>query len=498
MKVLIGSLIQESNTFSPVRSTMDDFRRHHLALGEEMFSVRTENELSGFLRAAREHGVAVVPSLSANAISSGVFAREAFEQLGRLLDERLEGAETCDGVYFALHGAMVAEGCDDVEGWIIERIRQRIGPEKPLVVSLDLHANVTRKMVAGASALIGFRTFPHTDFAQTGRRSAELLFAMLKDGLRPRMALRKIPMIVPAENSQTSHGPFADLWAEAEKGERRDDILATSLFPVQPWLDVEELGCAVVVVGTDDAAAREEADRLAGLFWEKRREFQVRLYTVGEIVKLADERRAGDPPFVISDSADSPGAGATGDSNVVLKELLAHGAHRRHRCLLTIVDAPAAARAAEAGVGSEVTLRVGYTLNRNARYGAPMEITGSVRHVGEGVFRIGGGYAENTVAKMGRCAVVDIGKLSLLVTERPTFSGDPAMYRCVGLEPAEADVVLVKSANQFRAEYEQLTDRIFILDTPGISPANLAGLRFDKIRRPFYPFDDNLEWRIDS
>jgi microcystin degradation protein MlrC len=274
--------------------------------------------------------------------------------------------------------------------------------------------------------------------------------------------------------------------------------LATSLFPVQPWLDVEEMGCAVVVVGTDDAAAREEADRLAALFWDKRREFQVRLYTVGEIVKLADERRAGDPPFVISDSADSPGAGATGDSNFVLKELLAYGAHRRHRCLLTIVDAPAVAQAAVAGVGNEVTLQVGYTLNRNGRYGAPIEITGTVRRVGDGVFRIGGGYAENTVASMGRCAVVEIGKLSLLVTERPTFSGDPAMYRCVGLEPAQADLVLVKSANQFRAEYEKLTNRIFILDTPGISPAHLARLRFDKIRRPFYPFDDNFEWRIDS
>lgn len=498
MKVMIGSLIQESNTFSPVRSTMDDFRRHHLALGEELFSVRTENELSGFLRAARECGAAVVPALAANAVSSGIFAGDAFEELSRLLEERLEGAESCDGVYFALHGAMVAEGCDDVEGWIIERIRRRIGPEKPLVVSLDLHANVTRRMAEGADALIGFRTFPHTDFAETGRRAARLLFSMLKDGVRPRMALRKIPMIVPAENSQTSHGPFAELWAEAGVSERRDSILACSLFPVQPWLDVEEMGCAVVVVGTDESAAREEADRLAGLFWAKRREFQVRLYTVAEIVRLMDGRRPGDPPFVISDSADSPGAGATGDSNAVLKELLAHGAHRRHRCLLTIVDAPAAAQAAAAGVGSEVALRVGHSLNRDGRCGAPLEIRGTVRRIGEGEFRLGGGYAENTVAKMGRCAVIDIGTLSLLVSERPTFSGDPAMYRSAGLEPAEADLVLVKSANQFRAEYEKLTDRIFILDTPGISPADITGLRYEKIRRPFYPFDDNFNWVIDA
>lgn len=495
MKVLIGGIIQESNTFSPVRSTMNDFRRHHFATGEDLLAMKTENELKGFLRAAAEEGAQVVPTLSANAVSSGVFTKEALAELAETLDDLLGKAGGCDGAYFALHGAMVAEGCDDVEGFLIERIRNRIGAEIPLVISLDLHGNVTRKMVDGVNGIVGFRTYPHVDFAPTGYRSAKLLFSMVRTGRKPSVQLRKIPMIVPAENSQSTHGPFADLWKEAEEGERRGDSLVTSLFPVQPWLDIEEMGTSVVVVGENAEAVAREADRLADLFWQKRSEFNVRLYSVREIVKMAEGRKEGDPPFIVSDSADSPGAGATGDSNAVLKQLLDLGVHHRLRCLLTVVDAPAVAQAVESGVGSRVTLRVGYTLNPNRSHGSPMEVTGVVRRIGDGKFYLGGGYAKNTEANMGRCVVLEIGTLSLLISEKPTFSGDPGMYRSMGLEPAQADIVMVKSANQFRADYEKLSNRMFILDTPGVSPANIKTLTYRKLNRPFYPFDDHFNWR---
>ncbi|CAG7618376.1 M81 family metallopeptidase [Paenibacillus allorhizosphaerae] len=498
MKVLVGGIIQESNTFSPMRSTMENFRRHHLVMGDDMLAMRTENEIKGFLQAASEQGVGVIPTFSANAVSSGVFKDTALSELLGMVEAHLQSASRYDGVYFALHGAMAAEGCDDVEGELIERIRSHIGKAIPLVVSLDLHANVTRRMVNGVDGLVGFRTYPHTDFVETGYRSAQLLFSIMRKELRPCSAFRKLPMIVPAENSQTSSGPFADLWKEAENGEAEGHSVVTSLFPVQPWLDVEEMGISVVVVGKEPEHAEREADRMAELFWQKRREFEIELFQVKEIAERALQSREEDGlnryPYIISDSSDSPGAGATGDSNFVLRELLELGVHNRLACLLTMVDAPAVAKAIEAGVGCSVTMEVGYTLNPNRAHGKPVQLTGTVRKIGDGRFQLQGGYAKHTTAHMGRCVVLDIGNVSLLITEKPTFTGDPAMYRSMGLEPSKADIVLVKSANQFRADYERLSDRIFILDTPGCSPANVRRLPYSKLPRPFYPFDDDFIW----
>ncbi|WP_054956785.1 M81 family metallopeptidase [Paenibacillus dakarensis] len=492
-KILIGSIIQESNTFSCRMSDMDDFRKHSLLYGPDLLEQRTESELQGFIKEARERGAGLVPVMAANAISSGRFSKQGVEELTSILLERLReaAASGVDGVYFALHGAMAAEECDDVEGHLIRMIRSVIG-DLPFVISLDLHANITQAMTDNVDGLVGFRTYPHTDFAETGKRAARLLFSILGRESRPVVRMRKIPMIVPAENSQTTYGPFADLWKAADQGEEYGDSLVTSLFPVQPWLDVEELGCTVVTVGWDAERAEAEAERIAELFWQKRHEFDIRLYTMPEIAAMADARRDGDLPMILSDSADSPGAGSSGDSGYVLSELIRLGVPDKHRCLHLVVDPAAVETAVTAGVGSEASFQLGYSLCPD---GLQVPLTGVVRRIGDGRFMLGGGYASGTEAFMGRCAVIETGKLSVLVSERPTFSGDPAMYRSMGLMPEEADIVLVKSANQFRAEYEKLSDRIYILDTPGRSPANLKQLNYRAVQRPFYPFDDDFDWR---
>ncbi|WP_158289385.1 M81 family metallopeptidase [Paenibacillus flagellatus] len=490
MNIAIGGLIQESNTFSEAVSTLDDFKRYFYRAGDRMaLPLQAENELAGFYRAGREQGVNLLPTLFAHAVSSGRIGRRTLEELKGELFAQMARLPPVDGVLFALHGAWAAEDDDDADGEIVAAIRQRVGRDVPIVITLDSHANVTRRMVGHVDALVGYRTFPHTDFAETGYRAAKLLFSIARGEIRPCIRWKKLPMIVPAENQQTYRGPMAELWEQAREGEARGRSIATSLFAVQPWLDVEEMGCSVVAVGTDEAEAEAEVGRLASLMWTKRRQFDVALYTVSQIVDLLTEKGGGEV-VVVSDSADSPGAGSPGDSSFVLRELLKLGAERRFRCLLSIVDGPAARAASEAGVGSAVKLLVGHTIS--ASVGSPVEIEGTVLYAGRGTFRFGGGTVSGLEADMGTCAVVAIGRLSLLLMENATFTGDPAMYRCVGLEPAEADLVLVKSANQFRAEYEKLTDRIYILDTPGASTAKLTALPFRRIPRPMYPFDDDF------
>ncbi|WP_088049444.1 M81 family metallopeptidase [Virgibacillus dakarensis] len=491
MRVLVGGLIQESNTFSPNRSDKQNFLNHCFLIGEQMLNIGVENELSGFYSIANEKGVKIIPTLFGSAVSSGVFLKQDFLELKELLLSKIKQEKDYDGVYIALHGAMVSEDYDDVEGELLESIRKCIGKDIPLVISLDLHANVTKKMIDNVNGVIGFKTYPHIDFFETGYRSGRYLFSLIENGNHSILSLSKIPMIVPAENSQTTNGPFAELWAEAKQGELNGDSLLTSLFPVQPWLDINEMGFGVVVVSNDKFKAERESQRLAQLVWKKRHEFNVKLHSVSEIANMALDS-TDNIPYIISDSADSPGAGSTGDSNVVLKILLDLKMDEKLNCLLTIVDKPAVEKILLSGIGATIQLDIGYSIN--SKQGDSIKVDGKVIRLGDGKFQLKGGYAKNTIASMGRCGVFQIGKISLLITEKPTFSGDPSMYRSMGLEPSDADLVLVKSANQFRADYENISSRIFILDTPGCSPANLNRLSYKKISRPFYPFDDNFNW----
>ncbi|MCQ6562346.1 M81 family metallopeptidase [Paenibacillus mendelii] len=499
MRILTGGILQESNTFSSKKSTMDDFRQLCFAVGEQLEQLKVVNEVRGFYDVAKEEGAELVPTLFCSAVSSGSFRGEAFTELKELLALKVRESLAASGglidaAIFAFHGAMVAEGCDDADGELIAVIRKEIGDQVPLIITLDAHANITRKIVQAVSGIVGYRTYPHVDFREVGQRAARLLISTLRGEVKPHISMRKIPMVVPAENSQFHSGPCGELWNEAAAGERRGDSLVTSLFPVQPWLDIEEFGSAVVVVGDDWEKAEREADRLAQAMWDKRHEFDVRLYSVDEAVELALQGQGCGEPFVISDSADSPGAGSTGDSNAVLKRLLELGVESKLTCLLSMVDAPAVAKAIEAGLGAEVELTVGYTLNSDRSHGEPMNISGKVMHIGEGKFEFSGGTAPGSVGNMGRCVVLRTGTIDVLLQTQPVFTGDPAMYRSVGLEPQEADLVLVKSANQFRADYESITGRIYILDTPGSSSANLRKLPFRKIERPMYPFDDHFNW----
>ncbi|MFD0960333.1 M81 family metallopeptidase [Paenibacillus chungangensis] len=489
--MLVGGISQESNTFSPSPSTMENFYNQLYVQGSELESMNVANEINGFYQAAKEEGVNCIPTVFGHAVSSGTFKKDALQQLKGIVEDHLRKADNYDGVYFAFHGAMVAEGCDDVEGELLGVIRNVIGDDVPLVISLDLHANVTSRMVEQVNGLIGFRTFPHIDFIETGSRAAKLLFSIIRQQVVPSIAMVKVPMIVPAENGGTLRGPFAELWREAEKGELSGCSLASSLFPVQPWLDIQEMGFAAVVVGPDELSAQREAARLADLAWQLREQFDVRLYSVEEVAEIALTEKSGQP-IIMSDSADSPGAGSTGDSNAVLKQLLSMGMEDKLTCLITMVDAPAVARAIEAGVGSDALLSLGYSVHVGG--GEPLQVKGTVRRIGDGKFRFGQGYAENTTGDMGRCVVFQIGTITVLLSEKPTFTGDPAMYRSMGLEPLAYDIVMVKSANQFRAEYEKLSDHIYILDTPGSSTANLLSLTYHRIERPMYPFDQTFQW----
>ncbi len=493
MRILTGSLIQETNTFSPVRSDLALFAAGCLLYGEESLSrlAGTRTELGGFIAASAAHGVELIPTLAAWASSGGRLRQPDFEELRGDLLQRMREAGPVDGVLFALHGAWTTEACDDADGAVIEDLRCIVGPDVPIVLSLDLHANITLRMLRHADALVGFRTYPHLDMYETGTRAADLLFTLLRTGRRARTVARKIPMILPPENAQTTSGPVGHVMDQVANWDGHGDVISSSLFTVQPWLDVEELGCTVLCVTTGNFhAVQQLVDDAARTLWDARHDVQVPLIPPDVAVHRALAAHEG--PVLLIDSADGVSSGSPGDSTAILRPLVA--AHSDRLSLVTLVDPKAAHQAAQSD-GETVTLEVGATLDPQRH--TPVVVTGRSRRVADGRVTYRGGIGDGLTSDMGTAAVLEAGGLRLLLMEYPVACYDPVIYRAAGLEPADAQLVVVKSPNNFRWTYRDIAREWIYVDAPGASTPRLASLPFTRAPRPLYPLDD-WDWRPET
>ena len=495
MRIAIGQFMEESNTFVRQRADLDHFRATQLFHGEEVVArLRgTRAEIGGFLDVLEPAGVEIVSTVAANAVSSGPVTREAFARIRDALLERLRAAGRLDGVLLALHGAMVLEDAPDGEGELLAAVRAAVGPDTPVVATLDLHATITPRMVREADALVGYDTYPHIDLYETGAKAAALLLRTVRGEVQPVTLFARAPMLVPAEGQGTEDQPMAGLMAEAKRLQARPGVLAVSLFPVQPWLDIPETGFSVMAVADGPRRAAEiepMVRQLAWQAWEHRRRFAANLLTVDEAIQRALASEGG--PFVLSESADSTGSGSPGDSAHVLERLLA--LEIREPCLVTVVDAPVVARAIAAGVGADIATTVGGTLD--PRYNRPVPVAGRVRILSDGRFVSSDKKSAGVEFHMGRAAVIEVGRISVLATERPAFTFDPALYRAVGLEPRDAKIVVVKSPLQFRDGYGGFARACWVVDTPGPSTARVERLDWHHRSRPLFPFDDDFEPEI--
>src|SRR5215203_946292 len=491
MRVAIAELKQETNTFVPRPTTLADFDAWHHWFGADVISgsCDTNTEIAGFLDVFESAGIEPVPILATFAMSGGKVTTATFQAL---LDELIAGLREhgpFDSVLLALHGAMVSDGDDDPDGAIIAAVRAAIGSSIPLVVTMDLHANVTRRSVEHADAVVGFRTSPHVDLRETGQRGAEVMVRMVRDGVRPAMAMVKIPMVVPA-STHMHHlpGPFQRLMhavAAVEGG----SLLSASVFTVQPWLDITEMGFATIAISDGDITLAENvAVELAELAWAERDAFMKT--ELVPIEKAIERAGAIDGPVVLSDLADGTGAGSPGDATAVIVVLLE--AELREPAFVCVRDPGAAEIAIAAGVGAQVTLEVGGKLDNV--YNEPVTVQGTVTFAGPAQFRFGGEGYTGVEMDMGRCAVIQAGEVSLLILGNSVMTVDPAMYRAVGLEPNDAGIVVVKSHIQFRAGYADIARAIVLLDSPGMSSDCLESLPFVRIERPLFPFDRVFEF----
>jgi microcystin degradation protein MlrC len=487
MRIAIGSIVQESNDFSPVRTRYGDF---DFVFGADAVERHrsTFTEMGGFLNVLGKTSHKIAPLSAGWAVTAGPVERRDFSRVLSEFQKSLTRVRRPDAVLLALHGGQTAETVPDVAGHLLAAARSIVGPKTAIVATLDLHANVTRLMVQSATALVGYKTYPHMDLFQTGQRAAELLLRTLSGTVRPRMAFYKLPLIVPAENMQTTSGPFARLMDEAIRIEDQREAEVVSVFGVQPWLDVPEMGCSVVsVTDNDPEQGRRQVEKLARGFWESRREFAVKLTPVRRAI--LESLRADEGPIVISEPADSTGSGSPGDSTGLLKPLLQLG--RYVSAALFIVDPDVVKKAIAAGVGATIHTSVGGKFD--PEHSRPVRIAARVRLISDGRWTWQApGYNQGVETSMGRAVVLDIGQMRLLVAERPTMTVDPELYRSHGIEPARMRIVAVKSPNGFRGPYQSLAKQVFLVDTPGVSTPQLKTLPYRRVPRPIYPLDPRL------
>ena len=484
-RVLLANLAQETCSFVQSKHTLDDFRRYYLYTGQEIIEKLRGGgmEVSAIIKAAEEDGVELVPVLATYGGTGGPVATAAYAYLR---DEILAGARRhaaeVDGAILALHGAMLTEDLDDPEGDLLAGLRRILGPAKPIVCSLDLHAHVTDLMVQQATAFVAYQTHPHVDIYDTGSRAMKLLGRTLRREVRPVMAHRKLRMIAPPEQHNTNRPPMAPIMQHVKAVEKERGMLAAAIFPVQPQLDVPNLGWSVIAVADGDPAlAKARADEIGEVAWQHRREFLRDRTPVSEALRIARETPGG--PIVLADSSDGTAGGAEGDSTVLLQALLQSPVPGP--CLLLVTDPEAVAQCVAAGVGAEVSLEVGGKLT--PAFFRPVGVTGRVRTLSDGRFQM---KLPPIPANRGLTAVLQVGDISIVLSEKPVYTWDEECYRSVGLFPREAKLVQVKSPGGFRPIYEPFARAIIELDTPGPTDSNLARLPYKRVTRPLFPLDD--------
>jgi microcystin degradation protein MlrC len=481
VRIAVAGFMHESNTFNPLKADRAAFAAQTLSLGPGFAAEwrHAHHEVGAFLTAGEELGFQVVPLLMAWATPSGPVTEDVFDEVTGALVEGLR-RERPDGLLLALHGAMVTDSHLDADGEVLARIRAALGRDFPIAVTLDLHGNLSARLAELADVAVAYRTNPHVDQRECGRRAAGLLVLMLRGEVRPVVALAKPPMLINIMAQDTSREPLAGFMAQARALEDRPGVLACSLLPGFAYADVPQMGPSVLVVADGDAdLARRTADELAGELWQARRRFDVHLPNATEAVRqaLAEERT----PVVLVDTGDNVGGGSAGDGTVILAELLRQGATGSVVCLY----APDEARAcAEAGVGAAVSLTVGGKVDR--LHGDPVAVSGQVRVLHDGTYeerevRHGG----KRLNHMGLTALVELpgGNLLVLTSLRhPPFS--LGALTCLGIQPWQQRILVVKAAIAYKAAYAPVAGASIEVDTPGLTAVRVIARNEEAVTAP--------------
>ena len=496
-RVLTGLFGHESNAFSTLPTTLDNFSDYLLAFGDDIPAAiqGAQIEPTGVEEAAVDHGWELIRSIVAWATPSGPVARDAWDA-GRqaILDAATKHGHV-DGVLLNLHGAMASFEDADAEGALLESLRAIIGPDIPVAITLDLHANVTSKMTEHADIICAYRTYPHIDQIATSKRAAAVLEQAMRGQVRPVVVTARRDMLTGLDDGRTTvDNPMTELLARAEALETSDPgVLLISVHAGFTPADLFEAGPSVSVTG-DGADPRFQtiAETFMDHAWETR-QFDSNTYlSVDETVAMLRQQLAhetGSGPIIVADFSDNPGAGAYGDSTFLLKGLV--DGEFSNACFGTICDADAAAQLVALGVGAETTVTLGGRIDPT--FGPPITLTGTVTQITDGTYVAQGPRWKGVTHHLGPTAVFRVGGLEIVIASNRVQLTEVEAFTHAGIDPRQRDIVAVKSMQHFRAAFQPLARDILICDSGALAGRDVSKLPFKNLRRPIYPLDPALD-----
>lgn len=487
-RIGIAFFYHESHSFSPMKTEIEQFRNEGYFVGEEIYAayMGTKTEVGGFLDVLKqERDVEILPLLCAAAVPSGVVTTEAYSIIEKQMLQSIREAGPLDGLLLALHGAMVVEHLLDPEEHLLGEIRGLIGPNVPIATTLDMHANLSGKMIDYTPLHFGFKTYPHIDMYEQGMNAAIALLKQLKEKVTYYASFEKLPMMPPSINMRTAEGPMHKMIEWAKQAEEEEGIHHVSVFGGFPYSDIPMVGASVLVVSLDPKKGKETAQKMASLFWSVREEFIMDLPGVREGLDLAITIE-DNKPIVLADISDNPLSCGSGDTTELLREMVKMNIP--DTLFGGLYDPESIEACRKKGAGNKVMLSLGGKVS--PEFGESVQVEAMVVALSDGVFYNSGPFNQHLRVDLKGAAHIRVGKMDILLIGRPMSANDPEMFRHIGLEPSTKRILGLKAKNHFRAAFEPIVGRIIYIDAPGVASNRLTTFTYRHITKPIWPLDD--------
>lgn len=466
MRIAIGGIATECCTFSPILSSKEDFAVFE---GEALLDPLHYPFLA-------MQDIEYIPTIRARALPGGRVERGTYATFKAVFLERLQAALPLDGLYLDMHGAMNVEDMDDAEGDWYAAAREVVGPNCLIAASYDLHGNISERIIHSLDMLTAYRTAPHVDTLETRSKAFEMLVHCLRTGIRPRLEWRSIPVVLPGECTSTEYEPAASLYASLARFDAMPGVLDASVLVGYVWADEPRAAASVVLTGTDETVLSQAADELATAYWQTREQFgfSVPSGTIDTCIGWA--QAAAETGIFISDSGDNPTAGGVGDRVDFLRALLEHAV--TDAVLGGLADAPATEACYAAGVGAQLDLSLGATLDPSSE---PLTLSARV------VF-----LAEATEARE-RQAVIEAEGITIILSQRRRPYHLEADFLALGIDPKTHKMIIVK-VGYLVPDLKRIAGAIYLALSPGVVDQATTRLPYKRVRRPLYPLDTNFDW----
>ena len=489
MRLLIAMMTHETNTFSPVPTPLGRFRPLYDEAAVRAYH-GTGTGLGAYLDLAEREEAEIVLPIAAGASPSGPVENAAYQHITDAICEAAAKGGF-DGIMLDLHGAMVTESLEDGEGEFLKRLRA-IDPKTPIAVSLDMHANLYDAIIANATVVTGYRTYPHIDTYETSKLAGEILLHAMRGEVKPVMAWRNEPMLPHVMRQGTDDHPNKELQHRCSTM-GTEGALAASLFTGFPHADIANAGLSAVVVTDGDLKLAEDLrDELLGRAWVEREAFVYQIEPLQQSVARAKALPTGQPgegPIVLLDHYDNCASGGTMDTTAVLAEILRQGIE--NVAAFAIFDPAAVQQAIEAGIGAHVSLSVGGKIEMPAIpvESPPLIISGTVKTISNGRYRNRGPMSRGVQMDMGPTVVIDTGTAEIVLISRHVEPSDLNCLSSLGIDPMQKRYVMLKSRIHWRAGLGRLARAVVDCAGVGVCTSDYGQLKFKHVRRPIYPLD---------